>query len=408
VTHTVPIDLMDLSLFEDGAPHDVFAELRREAPVYWNERPQGGGFWALLRHADCKAVGRDPQSFSSAQRGNMIFDQFVDDAARPRMMIELDPPAHTRYRGLVKQGFTPAAMARLQPFARAKMDSILERALDAGECDFVSEIAGELPLQMIAELMGVPESLQPAVYQVANRIMAFSDPEFVAAGTAGENVGAMDELRAIARGLLAERRGHPGDDLSSRLARADGDAEALGDDEFELFFLLLVVAGIETTRSAIAGGMLAFHQFPEQWQRLREDPALLPSAIEEILRWTTPIHHFRRTATRDVDVGGTLIRTGDRVVMWYTSANRDETVFDRANEFDVGRSPNEHLGFGFGRHFCLGARLARLELEVAFTALLAQDVRIELVAPPRTMRSNFAQSPKSMPVRLRAGARRPG
>ena len=379
----------------------MFARLRAEQPVYWNELEGGAGFWALTRHEEVQALGRDPFTFSVERQGNMIFDQFVEVPARPRMMLELDPPLHTRYRRLAKVGFSPRAIQRLLPAARARMSEIVDAALQAGDCDFVEAVGGALPLHMIGDLMGVPQELRARVYEVANRVMAFSDPEFSEA-SGGENVVAIDEMRELASELARERRDHPGEDLSSILLAPDDEGECLGEEEFELFFLMLVVAGIETTRSAIAGGMLAFHEHPEEWRRLQADPRLIPSAIEEMLRWTSPIHHFRRTALRDTQIAGTKIREGERVVMWYTSANRDPAVFPEPGRFDIARFPNEHLSFGFGRHFCLGARLARMELQVTLETLLERDVRMDLRDTPRYMRSNFAHSLKHMPVTLRA------
>ena len=379
----------------------MFARLRAEQPVYWNEVDGGAGFWALTRHEEVQALGRDPFTFSVERQGNMIFDQFVEVPARPRMMLELDPPLHTRYRRLAKVGFSPRAIQRLLPAARARMSEIVDAALQAGDCDFVEAVGGALPLHMIGDLMGVPQELRARVYEVANRVMAFSDPEFSEA-SGGENVVAIDEMRELASELARERRDHPGEDLSSILLAPDDEGECLGEEEFELFFLMLVVAGIETTRSAIAGGMLAFHEHPEEWRRLQADPRLIPSAIEEMLRWTSPIHHFRRTALRDTQIAGTKIREGERVVMWYTSANRDPAVFPEPGRCVIARFPIEDLSFGFGRHFCLGARLARMELRVTLETLLERDVRMDLRDTPRYMRSNFAHSLKHMPVTLRA------
>ena len=395
------IDLTDLALFERGAPHEVFAQLREEAPVYWNDLPDQGGFWALTRHAEVQALGRDPAIFSVSERGNMIFDQFGDGHDRAKMMLELDGDAHTRYRSRVKTGFSPASVRRLLPLARARMTGLLDEALENGDCDFVESVAGALPLHTIADLMGVPLEWRAEVYEVANRIMAFSDPEFSEVEV-GENVGAMNEMRALAARLGRERQENPAQDLTSVLLAPDEKGVSLETEEFELFFLMLVVAGIETTRSAIAGGLLAFCESPGEWQRLQGDRELIPSAIEEILRWTSPIHHFRRTVLKETDIAGTRMRAGDRVVMWYSSANRDPAVFCEPNRFDISRTPNEHLSFGFGRHFCLGARLARMEVQVVLEALLERDVQVELRGTPRYMRSNFAHSLKRMPVSLRA------
>ena len=397
------IDLTDLSLFERGAPYEVFAHLREETPVYWNDLAGNAGFWALTRHAEVQALGRDPTIFSVAERGNMIFDQFGDGHDRAKMMLELDGGPHTRYRSRVKTGFSPASVRRLLPLARERMEMLLSDALEGEDCDFVESVAGALPLHTIADLMGVPLEWRPEVYAVANRIMAFSDPEFSEV-EGGENGVAMNEMRDLAARLGRERQRSPAEDLTSLLLAPDGGGESLGAEEFELFFLMLVVAGIETTRSAIAGGVLAFCEWPEEWQRLKNDPELIPSAIEEILRWTSPIHHFRRTVLRDTEIAGTRMRAGDRVVMWYSSANRDPAVFKDPARFDIGRTPNEHLSFGFGRHFCLGARLARMELQVVLETMLKRDIRVELGGTPLYMRSNFAHSLKHMPVALRASA----
>lgn len=394
------IDLTDLSLFERGAPHEVFAHLREEAPVYWNDLPGQAGFWALTRHAEVQALGRDPMIFSVAERGNMIFDQFGDGHDRARMMLELDGDPHTRYRSRVKTGFAPASVKRLLPLARKRMTKLLDQALESEDCDFVEAVAGAVPLHTIADLMGVPETWRAEIYTVANRIMAFSDPEFSEV-EGGENTTAMGDMRAVAARLGRERQVRPESDLTSLLLTPDDGGDSLSEEEFELFFLMLVVAGIETTRSAIAGGIVALCEFPDEWRRLQDDRSLIPTAIEEILRWTSPIHHFRRTVLRDVDIAGTPIQAGDRVVMWYSSANRDPAVFPEPSRFDVGRTPNEHLSFGFGRHFCLGARLARMELQVVLESLLEREIQIELRETPVYMRSNFAQSIKRMPVSFR-------
>jgi cholest-4-en-3-one 26-monooxygenase len=393
------IDLTDLDHFAAGAPHRVFSALREAAPLHWNEH---GEFWSVLRHADVLAVSRDFETFSAALVGNMIFDQFVEPDARARMMIELDPPAHTRYRKLVNRGFTPRTVQRLEDFARRTVGEILDRVLEEGRCDLVSDVAGRLPLEMIAELMGVPASDRLHVYEIANRVMAFNDPEFGGAESgAGENSDAMGEMYAYAEQLVLKRSGGGAADITGILLQADLSGDELTKEEFQLFFLLLIVAGIETTRSAIAISMLAFDAFPGEWKRLREEPGLLDSAVEEVIRWATPVQHFRRTATRDVELGGETIRAGQRVVVWYTSANRDDRVFRDPFVFDVGRMPNEHLSFGYGRHFCLGASLARLEVRTYLAAMIERGVEVEEVGGVDWMRSNFAHSPKRMPIRLR-------
>jgi cholest-4-en-3-one 26-monooxygenase len=289
---------------------------------------------------------------------------------------------------------------RLDGFMRERVNDILDRALAKSTCDFVEEVAAELPLQVIVELMGVPREDRRRIFDLANAVIGFDDPEF--GGDGGAPLEALAEMYVYAQQLAAEKLADPRDDIVSALLRADVDGEQLTEQEFNLFFVLLAVAGSETTRSAIAGGVLAFDEHPAQWERLRKDRGLLPTAVEEVLRWTTPLQYFRRTATREAEVGGKVIRAGDKVVLWYVSANRDEAVFDQPYRFDVGRTPNEHLAFGHGRHFCLGANLARRELAIMFDALLERDVKIERLGPVDWMRSNFASSIKRMPVRLRS------
>ncbi len=397
------IDLTDLDHFATGAPHGLFTTLRRESPVHWNPERDGVGFWNITRHADVYAVSRDSATFSSESNGIMIFDPPAEEN-RPPMMIEMDPPRHTRYRGLVNRGFTPRRVNELEGFAQKLVDGILDRALEQRRCDFVRDVAALLPLQIILEMMGVDPSERPALFDLANRVIGFDDPEYGEAG-GGENFEAQAEMALFARRLAEAKAAAPGDDLASELLRVEVEGEKLSPLDFDLFFLLLVTAGSETTRSAIAGGMRAFQENPEQWERLRDDRSLLDCAVEEILRFTTPIQHFRRTAMRDTEICEQPIREGDKVVIWYPSANRDERVFTKPEYFDVARNPNEQLSFGFGRHFCLGANLARLELRVMFDALLDRNIVLEPRGEIEWMRSNFAQSIKRMPVELYVGDR---
>lgn len=396
---TAPIDLGDLAHFRRGAPHAIFDRLRRDHPVHWNPEVRGAGFWSLTRHADVLAVSRASDDFPVALHGNMIFDQFGDDDPRAHMMIELDDPEHARYRALVNRGFSSRQVQRLFPYAHKRVGEILDAVLERGRCDFVADVAGLLPTAVIAELMGVPSSDREALYEIANRVMAFSDPEY-GGGEGGANTAAMAEMMRFAADLGRERRRRPAEDLTSQLLQAEVDGECLSQEEFELFFLMLITAGIETTRSAIASGMLAFEAWPDEWRRLRAGEVCLDTAVEEVLRFTSPIHHFRRTAARDLEIAGQPIASGQKVVIWYSSANRDERVFPDPHRFDVGRKPNEHLAFGFGRHFCLGASLARLELGAMLAGLAERGVVLELAGDPEWLASNFAQSPKRMPVAL--------
>jgi cholest-4-en-3-one 26-monooxygenase len=392
------IDLTNLDNFTCGPPHVMLSLLRREAPVYFHPERNGPGFWAVMRHADVLAVSKDAETFSSERRGTMIFDEpdFLD---RPAMLTQMDGERHSRYRNLVSRGFTPRMVERLEPFLRSLVAKILDRALELETCDFVQTVAGELPLQVITELLGVPSEDRPKVFDWANRIIAFNDPEF--GGTGGRQQEPIAELAAYSRALARQKRTDLRDDIVSALLEADVGGNALCDAEFDLFFLLLAVAGTETTRSVISSTVLAFNEHPSEWFRLRGDPTLMPTAIEEVLRWSSPFYHFRRTATRDTELGGQEIRAGDKVVVWYPSANRDESVFAEPFRFYVGRDPNEHVSFGMGRHFCLGAHLARLELASLAEGLLDRDVIVEPVGPVEYIRSNFIHSIKRMPVRIR-------
>ncbi|MGQ0803529.1 MAG: cytochrome P450 [Actinomycetota bacterium] len=380
------IDLADVDLFRDGIPHDLFTILRRDAPVSSN-----GRFWSVVRHADAVSATRDPTLSSNA--GIMLFDQpgLVSGDA-PHMMIEMDPPQHTRYRRLVNKGFTPRMVGRLEDHVREISGGFIDQATSKSDtCDFVVDVASQLPMQVIAELLGVPAGDRQKVADWSNAVIAFDDEQ-----------PAMAPMAAMYRYSeeLAKAKGEdPGDDLMTALLDAEVDGEHLSPAEVNLFFLLLAVAGNETTRTAIGHGMLAFCERPDQWRRLRADRSLVPTAVEEILRWSTPIIHFRRTAKEATEIGGQAIKSGDRVVVWYCSANFDEDVFDDPTRFDVGREPNDHVAFGGGGpHFCLGANLARLEIRVMFEELLDRFAHVELAGPVERIRSNFTNGLRHMPV----------
>jgi cholest-4-en-3-one 26-monooxygenase len=395
-------DLSDPDLFVERLPHELFARLRREAPVSWQPERNGPGFWSIARHEDVVAANRDVAGLS-AEQGIMMFDQpDLQAADAPRMMIEMDPPRHTRYRLLVNKGFTPRMIGRLEDHMRAVTTRIIDRVIGDGHCDFVTDVASELPLQVIAELMSVPADDRADLFQCSNRIIG-------PAATDGEGGGApayesMAHMYAYANELAAERRGHLAEtdspsDILDVLLNAEVDGARLSEREFDLFFLLLFVAGTETTRTAIAQGMLAFFEHPDQWVRLREDRSLLPSAVEEVLRWSTPILHFRRTATRDLELGGHVVQQGDKVLLWFVSANYDDDVFADPVRFDIGRDPNPHVTFGAGGpHFCLGANLARLEIRVMFDAILDHLPDLQLAGPPARLRSNFTNGLTRLPV----------
>ncbi len=397
------IDLYSQDLWEKGVPHAAFARLRAEAPVFWHPDPQGPGFWAVTKHADVITVSRDPRTFSSERRATFLFEPAEEDLQQMQlMMLNQDPPKHTKLRSLVSRGFTPRMISRLEPRIREQARLIVDKVAARGECDFVADIACELPLQVIAEMMGIPLEDRHKLFEWSNRLIGFDDPEFQTSLEDGKI--AATEMYVYANQLAIERRQHPGDDLVSVLMNGEVDGQQLSELEFDLFFLLLAVAGNETTRNLISGGMLALIEHPEQRARLLADPSLIDTTVEEMLRWVSPVTHFRRTATRDTELRGHRIREGDKVVIYYISANRDEDVFAAPDHFDVGRTPNNHLAFGIGEHFCLGSNLARLEIRLMFAELLRRLPDIELAGPVARLRSNFIAGIKRMPVRFTPAA----
>jgi cholest-4-en-3-one 26-monooxygenase len=395
------IDVYDPEQYVVGVPHDKFARLRAEAPIFKHDDPeQPDGFWALTRHADVVYVSRNPELFSSYEKTAMVdeFPQANIDQQR-LLMLNQDPPQHTRTRGLVNRGFTPRMIAHLEERIQDVCDEIVDQAVAKGEGDFVTLCAAELPLVVIAELMGVPQEDRHKVFEWSNRMISGTDPEF--STSEEQRLSAASEMWAYANALAEEKRKQLQDDIVSKLISPDEAGNQLSEFEFDMFFMLLAVAGNETTRNAISGGMHALLENPEQWERLRADPSLLPSAADEIVRWVTPVNMFRRTAVEDVVIGGVPIRKGEKVVIYYTSANRDESVFTDPDVFDIGREPNPHVGFGGGGpHFCLGRHLAKLEIECLYRSLVAKVERVEQIAPPRRLRSNFINGIKEMTVRF--------
>lgn len=393
MTTLADVRLSDSSTFIDGPPHDLFKRLRREAPVYREQNAGGAGFWALTKYKDIVAVSQNHDAFSSAHGVN-IEDQHPGEEL---MMLHMDPPQHTKLRNLVSKGFTPKMVRALEPHVRDIVNSILDNVARQGACDFVTEVAAELPLQVIAELIGIPLEGRHQVFEWSNQMIGFDDPEYGNSPEKGAQAAA--KMFGYANELATQRRQARRDDLVSVLIDAEVEGEQLTDMEFNFFFLLLAVAGNETTRNLIAGGMLALIEHPDQFDRLRQDPALLSTAVEEMLRWVTPVMYFRRTATRDTEVRGRPIRAGDRVTMWYIAANRDEEMFPNGDRFDIGRDPNPHLTFGGGgAHFCLGASLARLEIRLMFEELLRRLPDVQLAGPVARLRSNFISGIKHMPV----------
>ena len=403
------IDLLDRDRFTEGIPHEWFTWLRANAPVFHHDEPDGDGFWVVSRYDDIVTANRDAASFSSAQdRGGVVS---LDTPVAPiegqemagNMMLFMDPPAHTRYRKLVNRGFTPRMIAALSAHVRDLTIAIVEQAVAKGDCDFVVDVAAELPLEVIAELLGVPREDRFKLFEWSNRMIGSEDPEY---RVSDEHVmEAQVEMYMYAQALADERRAEPRQDIVTTLLNAEVDGDTLSELDFNLFFLLLSVAGNETTRNAIAHGMNAFLDNPDQWDLLVSDPAAhIDGAVEEILRWATPVLFFRRNCTRDTELGGQIIRAGEKISLWYISGNRDESVFDEPFRFDITRDPNPHIAFGGGGpHFCLGAQLARLEIRLLFEELARRASRLEALGEPDRLRSNFIGGIKHLPVRLSPG-----
>ena len=400
-----PVDLSDSRSYVAGVPHAYLAYLRRHDPVHWQDEPGGPGFWAITRYADCVAVNRDYERFSSAAQGTMPFEMEADEIAQQGlMMLNMDPPLHTRYRRLVNKGFTPRMVRDLEESIHRSTDAIIDEVIDQGEADFVTQISAELPLQVIAELLGVPQEDRHRMFEWSNRMVGNEDPEYQDQ-TALALTSAM-ELYAYASELFAKKRIDPHADLMSALTTVEIEGERLSDMELELFFLLLTVAGNETTRNLMSGAMHAFFQNPDQWQRLLDDRSLLPSAVDEMLRFVTPVMNFRRTAMVDTELSGTKIAAGDKVVFFHASANRDQDIFTDSDSFDVGRDPNPHIAFGGGGpHFCLGTNLARMEIRVMFEHLLDRMPDIRQDGEVQRLQSQFINGVKHIPVAFSPSSR---
>ncbi|MEW2356984.1 cytochrome P450 [Spirillospora sp. NPDC029432] len=401
------IDVIDPGVYErDGIPHDTLAWLREHDPVHWHHDPNEGvpGFWAITRHEDVIYVSRHPELFSSHTRTAM-FEEFTDDdiALYGQMMLFQDPPDHTRLRSMVNKGFTPRMIKKLEDHIRQSCHELIDTAVTLGRCDFVEHFAVPLPLYTICELLGAPMEDRDKIFHWSNKLVAFNDPEFI--GDRNESAMCAAEFAAWAGELAAARASDPRDDIVTKLLSPGPDGERISDEEFQLFVIMLSIAGNETTRTATAGGMQALFEHPEQWERLKKDRSLLPTAVEEIVRWVSPINQFRRTATQDTELGGKQIKAGDKVVLFYGSANRDEKVFDDPFTFDVGRDPNPQIGFGGGGpHFCLGTHLARMNLRIIFETILDRVPDIRPAGEPRRLRSNFVNGVKELPVEFTPSA----
>jgi linalool 8-monooxygenase len=401
------VDLKNPDLYVNGAPHEVFTRLRHEDPVHWNPEADGRGFWSILKYDDITAISKNPRLFSSAREhgGHRMFDENVVGIAgvgareTEAPMISMDPPEHNRYRRMVSPGFTTPRLQALETRIRERVTAILDRLGDRTECEFVTEVAAELPIQVLAELIDVPQEDRKKLFDWSNSMIAEDDPEL--RKSAAQTAADVAEMAAYAARLWDERLARPGSDLISMLVHSKIDGEAMSKERYLGTFILLVVAGNETTRNSISGGLITLTAFPEERRKLADHPELLESAAAEIVRYVSPIMHMRRTAVADAEVRGRKIRAGDKVILWYVSANRDEGVFADPFRFDVTRAEPPHLGFGIGQHYCLGARLAELQLRIFFGEFLKRYPDAEPCGPIRRMRSNFVAGIKEMPVRLR-------
>ena len=408
------IDLTDLDRWSAGVPDEWFTLLRGEAPLFWQEEPgEGRGFWSLTRYDDVVAASKDWETYSSARGGTSLMDLTPEQIQARMSMLDADPPYHTRLRSIVNKAFTPRAISAYEPRIRELVREILERAFEKDELDYVADVSMETPMWVLCEIMGTPVEDRRLLIALGDAMLGNTDPDLAGEFTFGQadlsdyanlpfSSPAALEMFEYGHRLAAERRVRPRQDITTRLIEADVDGDRLSEHEFDLFFLLLVTAGNETTRHIISHGTHALLTNPHERDRLVADPSLVPTAVEEVLRWGSSLLHFRRTATRDVELYDGVIRENDKVLLWYISANRDESQFPDPLRFDVGRTPNRHVAFGLGGpHFCLGAHLARLELRVFLEELLPYLPRLELTGEPERLRSNFFHGIKRMPVAYR-------
>lgn len=418
--HAIDINVDDIQTADPELwvkPRDyreaVFATLRRERPVAWQKEIEqrffvpGPGFWAITKHRDIEYISRNPQLFCSGKGATNIADLPAPLLEFFGNLINTDDPRHMRLRKLVSPGFTPAALKQVEAPVRQSAAKIISRIVEKGEGNFIEDIAAPFPIQVICDLLGIPESLHRYVFDITNSILGASDPEYVPEGK-DINLALMESgrsLQNLMREMRAERLKRPTNDLTSLLVHAEIDGEKLTEAELCSFFVLVVIAGNETTRTAIAQGMHALSQFPEQkaiWQN--DYDAIAPTAVEEIVRWASPVLFMRRTATCDTEVGGQPVKKDDKLVLWYFSGNRDEDVFENPFQFDVRRSPNDHVGFGGpGPHYCLGAHLARREVNIIFREIFQRMPDIEVCGEPRYLKSMFINGIKELPVRWTPG-----
>jgi cholest-4-en-3-one 26-monooxygenase len=404
-TKLADVDLTDLDTFVRGVPHDQFDAIRSEQPVYFHTETEGSGFWCITRYDHLYTVSHEWPVFSS-EWGITLHEAMTEEQLQQQrmMMLMMDPPNHTKLRRIVNKGFTPRMISGLTDEVRAITTRIVDDIAERGACDFVVDVAAELPLQVIAEMMGVPSEDRHKVFEWSNRMIGSEDPEYVV--SEDDYMEAATEMFMYANDLAAKKRADPGDDIISVLLQSEVEGERLGDMEFDLFFQLLAVAGNETTRNLISHGMLALIEHPDQRALLVEDRDRMPMAVEEMLRYASPVMYMRRTARTAFELDGQQVGEGDKVALWYIAANHDPDVFVDPHRFDITRHPNEHEAFGGGGpHFCLGSHLAKLEIRAMFEELMARIPDMELAGPVERLRSNFINGIKHMPVQFAATPR---
>ncbi len=402
--------LADPDTFAHGVPHEELAELRRTTPVAWQDMDGEPGFWAVLRHADVVTVARDPERFS-AERGGVVLEDLAPDALAMmrNMLLAMDPPRHGTHRKPLAETFKAKVIGEMEPQIRSICRDLMAEAAGQGpDVEFVHDVTAGLPTRVMGQLMGLPEQDWALLHTLAERQTAGQDPDVTGPGAAGAepDFSASIDMAMYAIEFAGRRRAElaggaePPADLSTLVLEGDFGDGPMSEIDFGSFFVQLVTAGNDTTKTMLSSGLLALLQHPDQMAALREDPALIAGAVEEILRWANPLHYFRRTATVDTELDDVTIAEGDKVAMYYTSANRDDAVFADPQTFDITRSPNAHLSFGIAEHFCLGVHLARLEGRVFFEELLGGFGRIELAGDPVRLRSNLNNSYKRLPVHL--------
>ena len=421
-----PINLNDPEMFMEGRYHEAFRQIRNSDPVYWNEGGEKvNDFWAITKYEDVRYISRNPELFISSKgiagpslRPEALAEMMQSDPANAVQatgggnvsIITMDPPRHVKMRLLVNKGFTPRAVNALEPEIRRITNQILDNIAGRSECDFVLEVASQLPLAVICGMMGIEQKDWPLMFELTNKVLGSGDPEYqtdipeaergTPAASRQTAMTGFGTMFAYFRERLEERRANPREnDLITMLIESEIDGEKLTEGDLLAFCFLLIVAGNETTRNAISGGLQVLCEHPEEKAKLLKDMSLLDGAIEEILRWVSPVHHMARTVTADTEIRGKKMKAGDRLIMWYGSVNRDEDIFPDPYTFDITRSPNDHLAFGIGEHFCLGSGFAKKELRVMFQELFRRFPDIDLAGPPERLRSNFINGVKHLPVK---------